>query len=72
MILSCFRYRLSLKTEMFQDLVCRKSPVILGFFAYGIIIEGRVVKRAKTKLFSIEEFVPEEHLLRKRDSAVQA
>ena len=52
----------------------KKAQFILGFFAYGIIIEGRIVKqresRTQMELFSVEKFVPEEHLLRKRDSAV--
>ena len=62
---------------MHEPSVCRKSPVCWAFsHIYGIIkaVMKMIVKqrenRSQMEIFSIEEFVPEEHLLRKIDNAI--
>ena len=65
-------------TNQHTGSVCRKSPVFCWAFSafYGIIklVIKMIVKdrihRDQLEMFSIEEFVPADHLLRKIDSAV--
>ena len=57
---------------------CRKSPVSHWAFCYVCGIMEKVMKvivkerekRKQMEIFSIEDFVPADHLLRKIDSAV--